>query len=131
MNYKETIKNIFIDILETNECNEAKIRQYFHPDYVQHVDGKTLNFNDFIQHVKALKSSTATVKIVVERLVSEGNTVCSIHYAQGSKRNGRSFKTKVIALFQFEGNKIIRCDELTHLIQGEESDKTLGSTTNS
>ncbi|MDA0911127.1 MAG: nuclear transport factor 2 family protein, partial [Proteobacteria bacterium] len=114
-------------IFEKDGFDEADIHKYFHPDYTQYVDGKILKFDNFIAHIKALKSTVSQVKIHFEHLIEEGNKVCSVHYPEAEKINGMIIKAKVIAMFEFKGDQLILCDELTHLIEGDKEDEDLGS----
>ncbi|WP_440616202.1 nuclear transport factor 2 family protein [Cysteiniphilum sp. 6C5] len=141
MNYKSSIQKtqqhnvskkaqlvkIFREIFEKDEFDEADIHKYFHPDYTQHVDGKVLKFDDFLAHIKSLKAAVNKVNIHFEHLIEDGNRVCSVHYPEAQKVNGMTIKAKVIAMFEFKEDQLIFCDELTHLIQGEEDDADLGS----
>ena len=125
--YKTRLKKAFAAVFEAPDFNIEVIKKYFHLNYVQYVDGKTLNFEQFIKHIEMLKAFIADIKIKFVHLVAEGNVVCSVHYAEGIKKNGGRIKAKVIALFKFEDKKIIFCEELTSLIEGDESDRNLGS----
>ncbi|WHN65007.1 nuclear transport factor 2 family protein [Cysteiniphilum sp. QT6929] len=124
---KELLVRIFKIIFEKDGFDEADIHKYFHPDYTQYVDGKILKFDNFIAHIKALKSTVSQVKIHFEHLIVEGNKVCSVHYPEAKKINGMIIKAKVIAMFEFKGDQLILCDELTHLIEGDKEDEDLGS----
>ncbi len=124
---KQLIQSIFADIFEKPGFDLALIEKHFHPDYQQWVNGESLDFNGFVDHMKALKSALKTVKITFEHLVEEGDRVCSIHYPQAEKNDGSHMKGKVIAFFKFSGDQLIACDELTHLLEGTDEDRDLGS----
>ena len=79
--------------------------------------------------MEVLKNAVHSTQITFEHLVAENDKVCSIHYAQGIKSNGQKIKAKVIALFQFQDDQLILCDELTHLVEGSTEDRDLGSRT--
>lgn len=127
MSLSQLAQRIFKDMFEKETFDLSLVQKYFHPEYIQHVDGKTINYDQFIQHIQALKAAVKQVKIVFEQLVTEGQTVCSNHYAHVTKADGSQSKTKVIAFLTFKDNQLIRCDELTHLLQGDAEDKDLGS----
>lgn len=124
---KALLQEMFKSVFEKDEFDLALVHKYFHSDYEQFVDGKSLNRDDFIEHMKALKSALKDVSITFKHLVAEGNAVYSLHIAEGTKPDGRRIKAQVNAYFQFEGNQLIFCDELTHMIEGEEADRDLGS----
>ncbi|MCP4473361.1 MAG: ester cyclase [Gammaproteobacteria bacterium] len=124
---KEIIKNAFQDVLIDINTTEQSIKQYFSEDYIQYVNGKKLTFNEFVKHVFKLKSILSSIEIEFKYIVAENDKVCTVHVAQGIKNNGNLVRTQVNALFQIKKQKIILCDELTHLMTGQESDKDLGS----
>jgi len=124
---KNLLKKIFSDIFEADNFDEKVIHKYFHLEYKQHVDGKILNFDQFVDHMKAIKDTLDSVKIYFEHLIEENDSVCSVHYAEGKKKDGNIVKAKVIAFFKFEQDKLILCDEMTHLVEGNTEDEDMGS----
>lgn len=124
---KQWIRDLFLNVLENPGATEATYAQYFSPDYVQHVDGKTLHFNDFVAHMKALKATMETILVTFDHILVDGDKVCTVHRVNGVKKNGVEIEAKVIALFQIKDKKIILCDELTRIVKGEKSDSDLGS----
>lgn len=126
-NLKAQLKTIFHSVFQSNEFDQAVIERYFHPDYTQDVNGEALNYSQFIDHIRTLKKTLSNIHIDFRHLVEEGDQVTSVHFASGTKSNGKNIKAKVIAYFRFKDNKIIYCNELTQLIEGETSDKDLGS----
>ena len=51
-------KDYFMTVMNDVVCAssveqlEAKIPKYFDRDYVQHVDGKTIGYDEFVEHMK-------------------------------------------------------------------------------
>jgi predicted SnoaL-like aldol condensation-catalyzing enzyme len=127
MKNKEIVRNMFRDIFEKPHLDIALIAHYFHPSYMQYVDGNILDYTTFIQHMQAIKSSVKDVKIKFEHLIAEDDMVCSVHYASGTKPNGSVVKSKIIALFKLQEGKFVLCEELTQLLQGDAEDRDMGS----
>lgn len=127
MNNKEIIKQVFREVFETRNFNESKIVELFHENYTQHVDGKKLSLQDFIAHIKKLKEELSSVKIIFDHIVCEDDSVCTVHRALGVKKSGVEVHAKVIAYFKLKDGKVLLCDELTHMVKGEEEDRDLGS----
>ncbi|MCH9644171.1 MAG: nuclear transport factor 2 family protein [Gammaproteobacteria bacterium] len=127
MDNKELIKGSFRDIFESESIDDAMVAKYFHPDYKQYVDGKELDYNQFIEHVKQLTSAVSSAKVEFQHLVAEGDSVCSVHIASGIKPDGRKVRAKVIAYFEIKEGLIVLCDELTYMLEGDEADRDLGS----
>jgi hypothetical protein len=124
---KNFVKEVFTNTIENMHATEDTYNKYFSKDYVQYVDGKTLKYNDFIAHMKAQKNIIKSIKVTFKYMVVEKDTVSTIHVVEGIKKDGGVIETQVNALFQIKDKKIVLCDELTHLIKGEKSDRNLGS----
>ena len=99
----EIVKEAF-KCLEDPSSAAEDFSKFFSEKYIQHVDGKTLNYTQFLEHVSSLKSRVHDIKITIEHIFSKNNKVCSVHYAEAKTENGSS-KTKVVAYYEFE-NKI-------------------------
>lgn len=121
------IERVFKEVIEDLNANEEIISQYFSPHYIQHVDGHHLNYEDFVQHMVVQKSLLDSIKVCIEHCVIEGNVICTIHRVDAIKKNGEKIAIKVIAYFEVENKKIILCDELTHLLEGDEKNQNIGS----
>jgi len=124
---KKIIQEAFKNVVENMDATEKTITAYFSSDYTQLVDGKIINYNDFVAHMKAQKSALQSVKIIFKHLVAEGDMVATIHTAEAIKKNGDLIKVQVNAMFIIKNGKIISCDELTRLIEGKKSDADIGS----
>ena len=124
-------KNIVIEFLtyliESESIDEKIIASYLHDDFIQYVDGKTLNKLDCISHAKAVKSSVHSGKVTFEHIISESNKVCTVHLAQGKTNEGNYVKFKVIAYFEIKDNKVWLFDELTRMVSGNDSDSDITS----
>lgn len=124
---KSFIERVFKEVIEDLNANEKIISQYFSPHYMQHVDGHHLNYEDFVQHMLVQKSLLDSIKVCIERCVIEGSAICTVHRVDAIKKNGEKIAIKVIAYFEVKNKKIILCDELTHLLEGDEKNQNIGS----
>jgi ketosteroid isomerase-like protein len=107
----------------------ASLSRFFAPDYVQDVDGKRLDYAGFIQHAETLKQVLRSGRATIEQIIVQGSTFADIHVVEAEKMNGDRIKVKVIGFFEVRDGKIVRVDELTHLIRGSAEDSDLGSRT--
>ncbi len=126
---KVLIRQMFRDVLEMDSWDERVIDRYFSPAYVQHVDGKTLNFTAFRDHVRELKKILTNLRFTVEHMVAEGDKVMEIHRVEGKKRAGGTFAARLFALWVIKDGKIVLCDEVSRVEQGAAEDRDLGSRT--
>lgn len=118
--FNNTIGNI-------NNVNKEICAKYFSEDYIQYVDGKTLTFHGFVNHMNALKDVMSSITITFKHMLVDDDKVATVHIVDGMKRDGQAIKAQVNAVFQIRDKKIVMCNELTHILEGEKSDQDLGS----
>lgn len=104
-----------------------KFAELLTPDYIQRVDGKQLDYQGFLHHSRALQADLASSNVNFEHVVTDGVSAATVHIAEAVKITGERIRLKVIAYYQFRGNRISLVDELTHLIEGAAHDRDLGS----
>jgi len=122
------IESALASLLDPRQDAES-LSRYFAPDYVQDVDGKRLDFNGFIDHARTLKKSLRGGRVTIENIIVDGMTIADVHVVDAEKTNGDTLRAKVIAFYTVRDGKIVRVDELTHLLQGAAEDRDLGSRT--
>lgn len=124
---REFLVEAFSDLFNpANDAQEAAAK-YMTPDYVQLVDGEVLDFEGFVNHLKVLQDNLRDVNFTFETVVASENTISDIHIVDAVKNDGSAFRTKVIAFYHMRDGMIQRIDELTHLIEGGEDDRDMGS----
>lgn len=124
---KQFVKKVFANAIENLHANEEMYAKYFSKNYIQYTDGKTLNYSDFVAHLKAKKAAIKSEHVTFKYMVAEGDKVATIHEYDAIKKDGGRIKVEFHAMFQIKDNKIILCHELTRLIEGEKSDADIGS----
>lgn len=107
--------------------DEARIRSYFSPDYQQQVNGEALDFAGFVRHMAKLKQLTRSIDITVVAIASQHNEVLTRHHVSVEKKDGAQSHIEVFAHFTLREGLIIRCEELTRLLDGAAEDHSLGS----
>ena len=122
------IENALASLLDPRQDAES-LSRFFAADYVQDVDGKRLDFRGFIDHARTLKTSLRSARATIENFVVDGMTIADIHVVEGEKTNGDTIRAKVIAFYAVRDGKIVRVEELTHLLQGSDEDRDMGSRT--
>lgn len=124
---KDFIKALFRDVIENKYYDETLIHQYFSEDYVQVVDNQTLNFDTFKKHIQKLKEKVMETEVEFAGIASNENAVFTRHYVKSTLKNGEWVKHKVLAEFQLKHGKVVYCDELTIVMEGDKSERHLGS----
>ncbi|MDN5088504.1 hypothetical protein [Aliarcobacter butzleri] len=124
---KELIKNLFKNVLQNQSVDIEIIKKYISEKYIQYVDGKELRFEQFVEHIKKQKEVIESIKVDFISMVEENNIVFTNHIVSIKKKDNSFVKVKVIAEFIIENEKLVKCDELTYLLNGSSEDKDLGS----
>ncbi|ADU72646.1 nuclear transport factor 2 family protein [Pantoea sp. At-9b] len=125
--HRQIVVDALTEIVSNPIHDEVKIASYFSPAYQQYVDGKHMDYRDFIKHMAVLKTLTHQMQVTMLSIVSEGNRVCTHHRVKVEKHNGARSEVEVMAHFTLAADRIVRCDELTRQISGDKRDHDLGS----
>jgi len=120
------LTKVFNSLFDPAETAEQTGR-YFASDYQQHADGKVLDHALFIEHARTLKATLQSATVNFEKVIASGQSLASVHIVNAIKHNGQSLKVKVVALYEIEDGLIRRVDELSHLLEGDASDRDLGT----
>ncbi|TWV99906.1 nuclear transport factor 2 family protein [Chitinophaga pinensis] len=126
-NYKALVKEAFSKVLIDPAFNEEMIARYFDPSYRQLVDGKELNYEQFVAHMAMVKQRTTRLEFLYNTVIEEGNVVFTNHIVTATKPNGEIVRTHLIAEFHIANGKITYCSELSRLLSGGDEDRDLGS----
>lgn len=126
---KTLIRRMFQDVFGVDSFDQEVLQRYFSPKFIQHADGKTLDFAGLVDHVRELKRTVTNLRFQCEYMLAEGNQVMDVHRVEGEKRSGGTFAVRLFSLWVIDDGKIVLCDELSHLEQGAAEDHDLGSRT--
>ena len=114
--YYEVFENLKVD----------KIPDYFSPNYEQTTAGENMDYQALVAHIKALRDHVESIQILpFEETIHEGNKMVLKYLSRITKKNGLTSKSAVIAIFEIQDDKFIRCWELTKIILGEKQDELL------
>ena len=115
---------------------EAKIPKYFDRDYVQHVDGKTSGYDEFVEHMKVVHGKIQDVSVRWKELhayafANDGKRethIFSHHVVSYKDRaSGAEGSAEVCGLFKCGTDLIFECNEMTTVTHGSLQD--IGSAT--
>lgn len=127
MKSSKIILDFFKQVLEDGQIDNKTISSFVSPSYIQQVDGKTLDFEDFKKHLKKQREIISRIQITFIQIISSGDIVFTNHEVSVHKKDGNLLRFKVLAQFTLQDDKVIACDELTRLVDGNEEDSNLGS----
>jgi hypothetical protein len=101
--------------------------KYMSKDYIEHIDGKVFNFQQWLHHMTGLKEIMSSYTLSFDEIMAEGNQIAASYVVHANKKDGSKLDIRIIAIFKIKDGKMYYCDELTHMIAGNETDKNLGS----
>lgn len=106
--------------------------RYMAPEYEQWSDGEKFDYTAFVQYMQALstrmKQGYSFDHFTVDETVTEGNTFVSRHHLSGKTPLNQPFTLLVLAIFEIQDGKFVRCWELSRMEGGSEVDQSLAST---
>lgn len=110
-----------------NRDADLDYHRYVAEDYQQKIDGKIFDREAWAAHMRMIKDPMISQHVNFDHLVAEGEAAAASFVVTNIKKDGSRLKVKVIACFQVRDGKITCVDEPTHLIEGDENDKNIGS----
>lgn len=118
---EKLVREMLHQIIENKVYDEQLIATYFSPQYVQVVNDTVLDFEGFKQHIKKLKEVVHTIRLEILQTGEGKDCVFTKHKVEVLLKDQSTHTYKVMAEFLFQEGKIIRCEELTYLVEGEAS----------
>jgi hypothetical protein len=94
---------------------EATIARYFHPDYQQRVDGRTLRYPEFVGQMRALRSRLAGGRVDVIEVVRQGHRLAGRHIVRHTTVNGDQVQGEVWFFGEFAADyRLLRMMEASY-----------------
>ena len=116
---EKIVQEMLHQIIESKSYDEKQIDAYFSPQYVQVVNTAVLDFEGFKKHIQKLKEVVHSIDLEIVQTGVGDHCVFTNHRVHVVLKDQSAHYYKVMAMFVFEENKIIRCEELTYLVEGE------------
>ena len=95
--------------------------KYISTDYIEHIDGKVFSFEQWAHHMQELKKMMQSYKLTFDEIVVEQDQIATSYVVHATKKDGKKLDIRIIAIFKIKDNKMVYCDELTHILSGEAS----------
>ncbi|GAP24960.1 hypothetical protein GLF_1842 [Gluconobacter frateurii NBRC 101659] len=125
-NPEQIIRQIFAAFTDFSS-DPAALSAFMTPDYRQFVDGREMTLYEFQNHAMSLRRLLKMLEIDIQQIVCQGNQAATVHIARATRLSGKQSQIKVIAFYQFNNGRLCLVDELTHVLNGHDGDKSLGS----
>ncbi len=105
--------------------NTTDYSKYMSDQYIEHIDGQTFNFQQWLHHMLTIKQMMKSYQLTFDEIVVEGDQIATSYVVHAIKKDGTHLDIRIIALFKIQNGKMIYCDELTHLLNGPANQKNL------
>ncbi|KAG4261598.1 hypothetical protein LB506_012053 [Fusarium annulatum] len=123
--YENGFESIFIGEPETTR---ADLEGLFTQDYTSIVDGKLIEFPEFVEHIQHLRQVTTAIKVQVTHFLREGNQLAERHFVTAEFSNKPPSKYEVFLFASVdESGRIESLVETVRQTDGLEEHKNLGS----
>jgi len=114
---QEMLTELFAGTLDPARCMTE--------DYVQHTDGKRLDYSGFVAHLHHVRSSVQKVRFQVLDASCNGDTLADRHVAEIHHNDNRISHIEVYLFAKLAGNKIRSIHEVTRSLDGNDVDRAL------
>ena len=110
---KEFIEEVYENVFENMDADEAMVRKYFDESYEQHIDARILNFTAFLNTISHQKENFNSIELNIEELIVENDKCVSYHHSTFVKKTGEEINLRVILIFTIRDRKIVSTNGLT------------------
>ncbi len=122
MDNKTIIRTLFHTAFKAEFFDEERLGELLSPGYIQYANGFRLNFTQFIDHIKRVRALIRSCEITFETMVEENGIVFTNHIVRMELKNNCHSKSHVIAEFHVLNSKVVFCDELVRLLEGDKEE---------
>lgn len=127
MSHIDHLKEIWAAVYDPKKDVRAEVEAFFHHDYIQWINGITMNRPEYIDHVISQKRNMVIKNIEYAQFIEKEDVLFAIYYPKGQTHEGENIEAEVIAYFQFKEGKILKIHGQVRLIKGEFSDVDMES----
>lgn len=109
------------------DLNTTDYTKYMSEKYVEHINGKIFNFDQWLHHMSGLKAMMKSYELSFDEILVDNDKIATSYIVHATKQDGTELDVRVIAIFKIKDQKMVYCDELTYLLNGPAADKDLPS----
>ena len=121
------VSHALVTVITCPVHDESELQPFFSPDYQQCVDGKVMNYRQFLKHIQTLKQHSRQMQLRIIACAAAQQGVFTRHQVAVTQSDGHVSEFEVMAHFELRDGRIYRCHELTRQTAGPQHDSDLGS----
>lgn len=122
MNHLENIFQIWNRLYDKDQDTKSVIEFFFHDDYMQCINGVSMNRREYIDHVIEQKKNIKSMEFKYKNYLSQANELFIIYNAKGKNILDDDVEAEIIAYFEFKDTKVLKIHGQVHLLKGNPSD---------
>jgi uncharacterized tellurite resistance protein B-like protein len=120
-----SLREALRDILSQLFAGTLDPAQVMTADYIQHTDGKRLDYNGFVAHLKHVRNAVREVRFEVLGACCTGNLLADRHIAEVHHHDGHISRIEVSMFTRLADGRITSIDETTRSLDGSDADRDL------
>ncbi|MGA5560672.1 nuclear transport factor 2 family protein [Streptomyces platensis] len=102
--------------------------RHFAPEYRQRTDGEWIDRAGFVEHIAHLRTLVDGGRVEVHEELYDGGRYADRHTAHLTKKDGSTVRMEVYVFADFAPDgRFRRIEETTLMLQGADTDRTMGS----
>ncbi|MFI5523205.1 nuclear transport factor 2 family protein [Streptomyces platensis] len=102
--------------------------RHFAPEYRQRTDGEWIDRAGFVEHITHLRTLVDGGRVEVHEELYDGGKYADRHTAHLTKKDGSTVRMEVYVFADFAPDgRFRRIEETTLMLQGADTDRTMGS----
>lgn len=122
MNNLEQIFHIWKVLYAKDHDPKSIIKEFFHEDYTQSINGVVLNRAQYINHVIEQRKNIKTLEFELKVHMSQDDKLFILYDTKGTNISGDELIAEVISYFEFKDKKVFKIHGQVHLVKGNLSD---------
>lgn len=98
------------------------VTEFFHKDYMQSINGVTMNRDEYLNHVIEQRKTIASIGFTDKKHMIQEDALFMIYDAKGKNVEGNDIAAEIITYVEFKDEKIFKIHGQVHLSKGNLSD---------
>jgi hypothetical protein len=100
-------------------ADETSVQRYFAPTYVQHANGDSMDYEQFLEHLDHLRRFGRRVVFKVAEAVDGGGVIAERHIVELIDQDNEQSLIETFCFIRFANGRIAQIHELYRVISGE------------
>jgi hypothetical protein len=100
------VRKIFFDIWEGHNLDQFD--QYYHPNVITDLGGKSIDFSEIQLHAQTMKKTWINTKVIFKDIISNGHNKIAVRFIMSGVRDGEDVSFEMMGIYELLDNKLHR-----------------------